>query len=492
MTHSTPPTSAPHTQARELGLIGGVMLGVGVYWVLGGSAGLSEEARRLAAVTALMAAWWISEAVPIAATALLPIVLFPVLGILPISGTTASYAHKLIFLFMGGLMLGAGLERWGAHKRLALLIILMVGTGPKRIIGGVMLSAAILSAFVSNIATAMMLLPIVLSIAALVSDEQGESKHSRRFSTCLILGLAYGCSIGGISTLTGTPPNALLAAYLSQEMGVEMSYARWLALGVPISAILLPISWAYLVFVALPVRIDKIPGGRQHIRLRLRDLGAMSHPEKRSILVFALTALAWITHGWIEQWLGIGKIDDASIAIGGAMVLFVLPAGRGQGRRLLTWSEAERIPWGVLILFGGGLAIARGMPHTGLDLWVGSQLASMGNPGELPLIGGVTTLVVFLTEITSNTATTGTMLPVIKALGEGVGVNPTILVIAAAVSASCAFMLPVATPPNAIVFASGRVSIRQMASVGLGLNLICIVLISLIIWAWAPGLLGLG
>lgn len=485
------PIITPMTRTHDLGLVLGPLLAVLVYVLLGNSVGLSEEGRRLAAITVLMASWWVTEAIPLSATALLPIVCFPVLNILPIDETTARYGHKLIFLFMGGLMLGKGLERWGAHKRLALMIILLVGTQPRRIVGGIMLSAAILSAFVSNTATAMMMLPIVLSISVLAGGDDYESKNAKRFSVCLLLALAYGASIGGIATLTGTPPNGFLAGFLTQEMGIEMSYARWLGLGVPLSVVLLPVSWAYLVFIAVPVRIGEIPGGRQYIRERLSALGPMGSAEKISVSIFALTAFMWITHGWFEQLFGLPKIDDATIAIGGALLMFATPADRTLKTRVLLWKQAREIPWGILVLFGGGLALAKAVTVTGLDSWIGQQIAAFGNPGELPLMAGVTTLIVFLTEITSNTATTSTMLPVLAAVGEGMGIDATLIVIAAAVSASCAFMLPVATPPNAIVFASGRISIKQMAMAGFGLNLICIVIITVMVWGLAPRLLGL-
>lgn len=491
MSEDIRPIIPPKTRTHDVGLVAGPMLAILVYLLLGESVGLSEEARRLAGITVLMATWWVTEALPLAATALLPIVCFPLLSILPIDDTTSRYGHKLIFLFMGGLMLGKGLERWGAHKRLALMIILLVGTAPRRIVGGIMLSAAILSAFVSNTATAMMMLPIVLSISVLAAGDEYESKNAKRFSVCLLLALAYGASIGGIATITGTPPNGFLAGFLTQEMGIEMSYARWLKMGVPLTVVMLPISWAYLVFIAMPVRIGEIPGGKKYIRERLDALGAMGTAEKLSVSIFALTAFMWITHGWLEDLFGLPKIDDATIAIGGALLMFAMPADRSMSQRVLSWKQAREIPWGILILFGGGLSLAKAVTHTGLDSWIGQQIAAFGNPGELPLLGGVTTLIVFLTEITSNTATTSTMLPVLAAVGEGMGLDPTLIIIAAAVSASCAFMLPVATPPNAIVFASGRISIKQMALAGFGLNLICIVIITAMVWGLAPRFLGL-
>jgi solute carrier family 13 (sodium-dependent dicarboxylate transporter), member 2/3/5 len=491
MNEDTRNVTHPPSKSHDIGLVLGPLLAIGVYMLLKDAPGLEEPARRLAGLAVLMAAWWVSEAIPLAATALIPIVGFPLLGILPVGDTTVRYGHKLIFLFMGGLMLGKGLERWGAHKRLALLIIMVVGTGPRQIVAGIMLASAVLSGFVSNTATAMMMLPIVLSIGVLAAGDDYELPSAKRFSVCLLLALAYGASIGGIATITGTPPNGFLAGFMTQELGIEMTYARWLGLGIPLTVVMLPVSWAYLVYVAIPVRIAEIPGGRKYIRERLDALGPMSSAETLSVLIFGLTAFMWITHGWLENSFGIPKIDDATIAIGGALLMFIVPTDRTRATRVLSWKHAESIPWGVLILFGGGLALAKGVTNTGLDTWIGQQIASVGNPGDIPLLGGVTALIVFLTEITSNTATTSTMLPVLAAVGEGMGIDPTLLVIAAAVSASCAFMLPVATPPNAIVFASGRISIKQMALAGFGLNIICVVIITFMVWAFAPKFLGL-
>lgn len=475
-----------------MGLLAGPVVGVAIYLALGDAADLTEPGRRLAGVAVLMAIWWVSEAVPLSATALIPIVAFPVLGVLPVEDTTARYAHKLIFLFMGGLMLGVGLQRWDAHKRLALLIILLVGTGPRRIVAGIMLSSGILSAFVSNTATTMMMLPIVLAVGALaIGDNDETTPHARRYYLCLLLALAYGANLGGVATITGTPPNGLLAGFMTQEMGIEMTYARWLALGVPLASVMLPIAWGYLVFIAAPVRIDDAPGGRRYMRERLRELGPMSRAEITAVAIFSLTALAWVFHGVIEDRSKMPPIDDASIAIGGAVLMFIAPSGDEEHARIISWRDAERIPWGILILFGGGLALAKAVTHSGLDAWIGGMIAAMGSPGELPLIGGVTVLIGMLTNITSNTATTSTMLPVLSAVGDGLGVDATLLVIAAAVSSSCAFILPIATPPNAIVFSSGRIGIAQMARAGVGLNLIATLVITLMVWGLARPLLGL-
>lgn len=477
----------------------GLLIGpaaAGAVYILLANATLDEPARRLAAVTVLMAVWWITEAIPLAATALLPLVLFHPLGIQKIGDATDGYAHPLVFLFMGGLLLGQGLERWGAHRRLALHVILLVGTSPRRIVAGVMLAAALLSAFVSNTATAMMMLPIVTSIALLAGGDAPDRPEARSYAVCLLLGLAYASSIGGVMTLTGTAPNGILAAFMRDELGTPLTWGGWLRLGVPLVAVLLPVSWAVLVYVSSPVRIAAIPGGRSHIRGLLDRMGRPGRGEVLAMGVFALTAASWILHAPVTAWLNNGRtgtdrwigLHDAAIAIGGASLLFALPAG--QGRRVLDWRSAERIPWGVLLLFGGGLSLASAFGATGLDAWLGGLLAGAKGVHPFVLLLGVTAMIVFMTELTSNTATTSTMLPVLGAAAGGLGVEAQPLVIAAAVGASCAFMLPVATPPNAIVFSSGRVTIRDMAKAGLWLNLASIVIIAALVGGLGGRLLG--
>lgn len=470
---------------RSVGVWLGPLLAIACYVALGASS-LDEPARRLAGVVVLMAVWWITEAIPLAATALVPVVLFHPLGIAGIRQAAAPFADPVIFLFMGGLMLGKALEKWGAHRRLALHVILAVGTGPRQIVAGVMIAAALLSAFVSNTATAVMMLPIVSSIALLAGGADPESPAARRYAACLLIGLAWACSIGGLATVTGSPPNGILVGFLG-ERGDPIGWGEWLLIGLPVTLVLLPLAWAVLVFVATPVRIGAIEGGRDHMRALLERMGRPARGEKLVMAVFALAALGWVLHGPVTGWLNAGRpaddrfvgVHDAVIAIGAALVLFLLPAGRGGGdgterQRVLDWETAERIPWGVLLLFGGGLSLASAFGATGLDVWLGGVLSGMGSPSPVVVLLGVTALIVFMTELTSNTATTSTMLPVLAAAADGMGIDARPLVIAAALSASCAFMLPVATPPNAIVFGSGRLTIRQMATAGLWMNLLSI------------------
>lgn len=468
---------------RTVGLWLGPALAVAAYFALGQS-DLSEPGRRLAAVVVLMALWWITEAVPLAATALLPVVLFHPLGIAPVKQAAAPYADPVIFLFMGGLMLGQALERWGAHRRLALHVILAVGTSPRRIVAGVMIAAALLSAFVSNTATAVMMLPIVTSVAILAGGQDPDAPSARRYASCLLIGLAWAASIGGMATITGSPPNGILVGFMESDLDTPISWGQWLLIGGPVAAILLPAAWIILVFVVTPVRIGPIPGGRAHIRGLLEHMGRPGPGEVRTIAVFAAAALAWILHAPVTAWINRARapdnqltgLHDAVIAIGAAMILFVLPAGRGH--RVLDWKSAERIPWGVLLLFGGGLSLAGAFGATGLDTWLGAQIAGMGSPPPVVILLALSALIVFMTELTSNTATTSTMLPVIAAAAAGLGVDPRPLAVAVALSASCAFMLPVATPPNAVVFSSGKVTIREMATAGLLLNLVCIAVIT--------------
>jgi sodium-dependent dicarboxylate transporter 2/3/5 len=348
-----------------------------------------------------------------------------------------------------------------------------------------MIAAAVLSAFVSNTATAVMMLPIVTSIAMLAGGDDSENPRAGHYAACLLIGLAWACSVGGLATVTGSPPNGILVGFMDDRLGTTITWGEWLKIGLPLTLVLLPLAWAVLVFVAIPVRIGPIEGGRAHIRTLLTLMGRPSRGEKLALGVFALTAVTWILHAPLTARLNAGRspedrfvgLQDGAIAIAAAIVLFLLPAGKG--RRVLDWKTAEGIPWGVLLLFGGGLSLASAFGTTGLDVWLGNQLAGIGSPSPVIVLLSVTGLIVFMTELTSNTATASTMLPVLAAAADGLGVDAKPLVIAAALSASCAFMLPVATPPNAIVFGSGRVSIRQMATAGIWMNLISIGAITL-------------
>ncbi len=435
-----------------------------------------------------------TQALPLLATSLLPVVLFPAAGIMPIHDAAAPYAHEFIFLFMGGFMVAQAMERWNLHRRVALRVMLVVGTSPVRLVGGAMLASALLSMWISNTATAVMMLPVAVSIIRLVEQRvEGAGGHHRdveHFSAGLLLGVAYGCSIGGLATLIGTPPNLFLAGFLKTSYGVDLGFGRWMLIGLPLTMLLLPITWLTLTGVTFPVRLREVPGGQELVRNEAGGLGPLSRGERIVLAVFLAMALAWMAReplaGW--AWLVIRlplvtRVSDASIAIAAALLLFATPVDRRQGIFALHWETAVRLPWGVLLLFGGGLSLAAAVRGTGLDTWISGQVTAAAGLPIAGLVAVVVAMIVFLTELTSNTATAATFLPVLSGVASGVSVDPVVLVVPAAIAASCAFMMPVATPPNAIVFGSGRVTIGQMVRAGILLNLISIALISLFAFA---------
>jgi sodium-dependent dicarboxylate transporter 2/3/5 len=443
--------------------------------------GLAQPAWYMLGVTAWMAIWWISEAVPIAATALLPIALFPLLGILPAGEATQAYANHLIYLFMGGFMIAVAMERWRLHRRLALHVIRAVGTSPARLVLGFMLATALLSMWISNTATAMLM--VTIGIAVLRQLLPGDGHLASPLGTALMLGIAYAASIGGVATLIGTPPNAVLAAVLDRNYGVDLQFGTWMRFALPLSVLMLLLAWLYLTRLAFRLKDVRCSESAQQIHDELQQLGRASAAEKRVALVFCAVALMWIFRGLID-WKPFTAVKDSTIAIAGALLLFVLPAGDGSDSRLLDWQTAVRIPWDIIILFGGGLSLAAGFSETGLTTWLAEQLRILeGAPLPL-LIFGTGVLVIFLTEVTSNTATASLMLPVVGALAQGLQVPPLLLMVTATLCASFAFMLPVATPPNAIVFGSRCIHMSQMARAGLWLNVLGVLLISLFVYLW--------
>ncbi|WP_440771821.1 SLC13 family permease [Natronorubrum sp. DTA28] len=477
--------------------------------------GLTPEGQAVAAVTAWVAVWWMSEAIPIPATSLLPIVLFPLTGALPAAETTPSYANPLIFLFMGGFFLAMAMQRWGLHRRIALRTIKAVGTEPSRLILGFMLATAFLSMWVSNSATVMMMVPIALAViyqtADLVDDSDLDidtTEGNFSFGIALMLCIAYGASVGGVATLIGTPPNILFAGQAGELFGESISFAQWMLYGVPISAVGLAAVYIYVTRIAMSPQFDQLPIGAGTIDRQLSDLGSMSKQERLVLVVFVGMAFAWIGASLIGQFdsapafvpgalapfidpiFAFPVPDDADtvVAIGGAMVLFTLPTKTEDGDHtfLLDWENAVDIPWGVILLFGGGLAIAAGFGDTGLAAWIGEQLQALEGVSMVLILFSVVTMTIFLTEVTSNTATTAMLMPILAGVAVGIGVHPFGLMIAAATAASFAFMLPVATPPNAIVFGSGYITLPQMARVGIGLNVIGIILITIVALVWLP------
>lgn len=426
----------------------------------------------------MMATWWSTEAIPIPATSLLPIVLIPALGLGSISQATSPYANPIIFLFLGGFTLGLAMQKWNLHRRIALLTLRAMGDKPKRQIAGFMLATAFLSMWVSNTATAIMMLPIGLSVIDMMDDSNPDGV--RRYATALLLAIAYSASVGGIATLIGTPPNALLAAYLSENQGISVGFAQWMLLGVPVTVVMLTLTWWWLTRKDFGIEGAQESG--QMIRDELAALGPMSKGEKLVALVFVVTASLWIFRpllsGSIAPWL-----SDTGIAIAAAIAMFLIPVSTRDRSFVLDWDSANRLPWGVLLLFGGGLAMAGVISSSGLAEWIAE---SMGVAGTLPvlvmmiLVAGV---IIFLTEVTSNTATAAAFLPLLGALAMSQDVSPLLLTVPAAIAASCAFMMPVATPPNAIVFSSGHMKISDMIRAGFALNIMGIVVVTLITYA---------
>ena len=454
----------------RIGLWAGPVLGFVVWVALGAAdAGLEEPGRRTAAVAVWMAVWWMTEAIPIYATGLLPLAVFPLLGVADMRAASVPYGHPLIYLFLGGFLIALAIERAGLHVRMARRAVRAVGTRPDRIMGAFLVTSAGLSMWVSNTATAMVMTPIALSLVA------GERQDAESPFACgLLLCVAYGCSIGGVGTLIGTPPNLFLASFAEQSLGHTISFAAWLAAALPLVVILGIAAWvlvARVLFRCTAVELSATAG----------DAPPFSRAERRVAVVFTLTALAWITRpvlAGIEVAGGkpLSGLTDPGIAVIAALVLFVLPGG--DGRRLLHWSDTRRLPWGILVLFGGGLSLAAAMDGNGVSEYLGTALAGAAALPLAVLVLCVCALMVFLTEVTSNTATTAAMVPVFAAIAQGAGLPPMLLAVPAAVAASCAFMLPVATPPNAIVFGSGRLPMAAMVRAGFWLNLLSIVLIT--------------
>lgn len=455
---------------------------------------MSWEARAVLASAAWIAIWWITEAIPMAATALLPIVLFPLTGGLEVQATTAAYGHRYIFLYIGGFLLAIAIERWGLHQRIALAIIYGIGANVNRLILGFMLATAGLSMWISNTATSVMMLPIGMAIIARWREQVGEDADSgREFGRALMLGVAYSASIGGMATLVGTPPNLILAGVVQELYGVEISFAQWFMFGLPTASLLFVICFFYLTRVAFSFSETSMPGGRAEIGRQLRALGRMAYAERLVLVVFAFTALAWIGRSFIQKQLGwLPRLDDTIIAMIAGLVLFLLPSGRGSENRraLLTWEDAKGIPWGIVLLFGGGMALAEGFKASGLAVWIGGQLTLLDGVSFALLVLLLVAAVNFLTEITSNIATTSMLLPILAPMALAMGVHPYVLMVAATVAASCAFMLPVATPPNAVVFGSGYLRIPEMVRTGFGMNLLSILVLALLVHEVLPRLWG--
>ncbi len=489
------------SSATQIGLIMGPVVAVALM-VFADLDPAHPAATPMAAIALWMAIWWLTEAVPLAVTALLPVVLYPLLGVMAGKAVAPVYFNWIIFLFLGGFMVALAMEKWTLHRRIALRIITAIGGGPRRIVLGFMLATAFLSMWISNTATTMMMVPVAMAVVARVGGDLGP-KHARQFGTALLLGVAYSASVGGLATLIGTPPNPLLVSnYELMFPGApEISFAGWMAIGLPIAIIALAVMWLELSVLYKLGAPDLVVNHDVLFKER-SELGPMSYEEKVVLADFTLMALLWLTRkgltvgsltlpGWSKLLHHGGMIDDGTVAMTMALILFLVPSRSKPGTRVLDWHTARKLPWGIVLLFGGGFALAKGFVATGLSEWLGARMVGLSSLPVPLLILVVCLVMMMITELTSNTATTQMALPVLASLAVALHLNPLLLMVPATLSASCAFMLPVATPPNAIIFGTEQVTIRDMARTGVLLNLFCAVLVTLAIYLLGPTAFGM-
>lgn len=481
-----------YTPARITGLLLGPALFVAAMLFFNPE-GLSPEGQAVFAVTLWVATWWITEAIPIPVTSLLPVVLLPLTGALEGDLVVSAYGNDIIFLFIGGFTLAIAMEKWNLHQRIALSIVSAIGTSPKRIVLGFMVATAFLSMWVSNTAATMMMIPVGLAVVYQAAHTLRGGEHAAelpKFEKSVVFGIGYAATIGGLGTLIGTPPLAILAATVGELFGETISFGQWMLFGVPIVVLLLAFTWFYLTNVSFKVRFKHLPGGAELIRNEKKALGAMSHEEKAVLAVFLGVAFMWVTRSFIWEDVLPG-ISDGIIAIIATVILFTLPTRHADEKRIMQWEDSKKIPWGILLLFGGGLAIAAGFVETGLSGWIGEQLRALDGVNVILIILLATALVLFMTEITSNAATATMILPVMAAFAIALGVHPFALMVPCAMAANCAFMLPVGTPPNAILFGTGKVTIMEMVRTGFWLNIVALLLIVAAVLYVLPTLWGI-
>ncbi|MCC2333449.1 SLC13 family permease [Cellulomonas wangsupingiae] len=451
------------------------------------AAGAPQYAGAVTAATlVLMGVWWMTEALPLAVTALLPLVVLPVAGVAPVSDVAAPYANKVIFLFLGGFVLAVALQRWDVHLRIALGVVRLVGTAPRRLVLGMMVATALLSMWVSNTATAVMMLPIGVSVLALLGRERGGV--DARLSAALMLGIAYAATIGSFGTIIASPPNALLVGYVSETYGIEISFGQWMAVGLPLSIVFLLLAW--LVLTRVIFRFDPAPLCEDDtvVRVELDRLGPMGHPQRRVVAVFALAAVSWIALPLV--WPGT-PVTDEVVAVIVAILLFLLPSGDDCGGRLLDWSDTRELPWGILLLFGGGLALASQITASGLSVWIGERAHGLHGLPTFVVVAAVCVLTVAMTEFMSNTATAATLLPIMSTVGDALGYGPLLLAVPVALAAGCTFMMPAATPPNAIAYSSGYVRVPDMIRAGAPLSVASVLLVTITVTTLASWVLGI-
>ena len=473
--------------SSRIGLLVGALIFAATL-ILPPPGGLPGAGWQTLGLALMMAIWWSTEPVPMGATALMPLIVLPLLGIGDVTAAAQPYSNPLVFLFLGGFLLAAAVKRWGLHRRMAFWTIRAIGMEPRRLVLGFMVASGFLSMWISNTAAVVLMLPVAVSIVSVMEEGSTDAAATRRFALALLLGLAYAASIGGVGTLIGTPPNALLAGYLLESHGIDLSFAAWSAVGVPLVVVFLPLGWLILTRLLFPIGAELSEAGGKHDALaRLAESGAITAAEKRVALVFFIAAGLWITRPLLNNLPGLSGLSDPGIALACAFALFLIPSGMAEDRRfLMSWEEAKGIPWEVLLLFGGGLSLAAAMDRSGLAIWIGEALSAVGGLPPLVFQLLLTATVVMLTELASNTAAVAALLPIVATIAAATGMDVVTISAAVAMAASCAFMLPVATPPNALVFASGHVRVADMVRAGIVMNVVSVLLVSAAALALQP------
>lgn len=464
---------------KQIGFFLGPLLFL-IFRLLPGPAVISADAWKVLALGVLMLIWWISEAVPIPVTALLPMILLPILGIYDLKTAAAPYANPIVYLFMGGFMLALAMEKWNLHRRIALNIVKITGTNANGIILGFMVATGFMSMWISNTATTIMMLPIALSVIDLLTSQTSgtPSKGIRYFSLSIMLGIAYAANIGGTATIIGTPPNVVFAAFMLETYQIEVTFAKWIVLGLPFAILLITITYFLIVKVIFPNELGNFKEAGPLIARQIEELGKMSVGEKRTLGIFLATAFSWVFRTKLNDWIGWLDLSDTSIALLATLSLFMVPVNFKGNQFILDWKATEKLPWGILLLFGGGLSLAGALYEVGLVDYVGSFFEGKDKFGFLIAIG-LTAVSLFLTEVISNVALVTIFLPVVGGIAIGLGISPLLICIPVTLAASCAFMLPMSTPPNAIVFASGHLTVTQMAKAGFLINILAILLIAI-------------
>lgn len=483
--------TATASKSKTVGLILGPLLFALLYFLLSQTA-LSYKGVVVLSLGAWMVTWWVSEAAPIPVTALLPMILFPLFTVATAREAAAPYGDSIIFLFMGGFMIALGLEKHNLHTRIALNLIRLTGTSGNGIIMGFMLATALISMWISNTATAVMMLPIATSVTKLLAGEIGEADKPKfeKFATGLMLSIAYAASIGGIATIIGTPPNVVTVGFIKRFYDQDVSFATWMVIGIPLMLAILAVCYITITQILYRNGLRSVEGSAELISSKLKGLGTFSKEEKRVMTIFGFTCFFWIFRQNINAIIGINLLDDTTIAMTGGILMFVTPIDLKSSTFILEWGDMKNLPWGILLLFGGGLSLAQGMADAGLVQLVGDQIAQQGNLSTGTLIVILSGLSMFLTELMSNVALTTILVPVVLGIADGLQINPIILAMPVAFAASCAFMMPISTPPNAILFASGHISVKQMVRAGVLVNLFSLILISvamLTIGVWLYG-----